>query len=167
LFNTRPFWFVVVALFAVASPASAHKIFVQGKVDGNRLRVEAYYEGNIPAQQARITVENENKEVVAEGKTDALGAWSCPAPGRGNFILRAETVGHKSDPYPLTVLQFPSDPQSEEPKGLPEEPKADKAITREEQTCTPWWKILAGIGAIGVFFTVLWLSRRGSDGVEK
>ena len=73
------FGYASVILFVATSQASAHKMLVNAKVDGDRIRVEAFYDNNKPAPSAHIAIENEaTKEVVAEGDADERGAWSCP-----------------------------------------------------------------------------------------
>jgi hypothetical protein len=54
---------------AFTSPALAHRLHVDVKPTGDRVRVEAYYDDGTPAQEARVTI-TRGDETVAEGRTD-------------------------------------------------------------------------------------------------
>jgi hypothetical protein len=93
------------------------------RVKGDRVHVEAFYD-DTPAQQAKIFVENERKQIVAEGRTDERGLWSCPLPMPGNYTVRAESVGHAT----RETLVVPKQAKKENPDLNKEkiEPKKDK-----------------------------------------
>lgn len=86
---------LAVALFA-PSVASAHDLRVGVKVDAGAVRIEADYEGEIPAQAATVTLTDSAGTVVASGKTDDRGAWSCPRPSPGTYSLVVEQAGHRA-----------------------------------------------------------------------
>jgi hypothetical protein len=152
-------------VLAAASTASAHKMFVDAKVDGARIHVEAFYDGNQPAADAQITLENEaTKEVVAQGATDERGTWSCPAPPPGNYVVR----GASKDAHTATCKLPEAAFLKPAPASAPANPQKTathppESLSRDEQTSTPFLKIVLGLGAIVILFTVLWLSRRKLD----
>jgi hypothetical protein len=173
----------VIALVGVclsAAPAFAHKLLLDCRVKGDRLRVEAFYDDNTPAQQAKIAVENESQQVVSDGRTDGMGVWSCPVPGPGKYIVRGESVGHaaketvtiaatsprtKTQENPFAERKPTMDnPSSVSDKALPEESASPhSASSREEKTETPWQEIGIGLAVIGFFCGALYLVRRRSN----
>jgi len=148
--GTLQFWLVVPALFACASPAFAHKLKIDCRVNEQRLHLEAFYDDNTPAQQARVTIKNEMNEVVASGKTDERGVWTCSAPPPGKYTARAETEGHVAEE---TLTVDAAQDSSNQP-------------IREEETAVPWLRIVLGCAAIAILFATLWLARRRSIGAS-
>jgi len=147
------FCLAVPAFFAVASPAFAHKLQIDWRISDKRLHIEAFYDDNTPAQQAMITIKNDKNEIVASGKTDEHGVWTCAAPTAGKYTARAETAGHVAQ----ESFMAPAAPLSQ-PASNSEPPS--KTATREEETATPWLRIVFGCAAIAILFVALWLARR-------
>lgn len=131
----------VVVGFGVETPAFAHKLLLEYRVAGELLRVEAGYDDDSPAEGASIVLENERKEIIAQGKTDERGLWSCPLPPPGVYLLRAESVGHAATREVTIGNEIAAARPANEPG-------------------TPWTKVLIGIGAIAVLFTAVWLAKR-------
>jgi len=136
--------FILFVLASVTTPAFAHKLIVDPRIKGDRLQVEAFYEDDTPAQQAKITVLN-GDTVVAEGRTDEKGVWSCPKPIAGSYLVKAESLGHAAketlviaDPKPKVgtpiVVVHDSDSQADE--------------DRAAKIRTPWNRIGLGLGVI-------------------
>jgi hypothetical protein len=132
---------VMVAALLGSTPAEAHNLLIDCHVTDGKLRVEAYYDttSKPPAENARIVVAKESGELIAEGRTDDRGIWSCPAPADGEYIVTAETLGHKSDPFALAV-------------GAP--------ARQAEQPGIPWLRIGIGLGVIALLSAGWWFSRR-------
>ena len=129
-----------LALLVGASPAYAHRLLIDDpKVEGNQLRIEVYYDDDTPAQDAKVTVRL-GDTLVAEGRTDEKGVWTCPKPGPGTYEVRAESVGHVAKKA-LVV----SDPATDQAPS-PTPPAPDE--TRETATRTPWRRLGFGIGLI-------------------
>lgn len=96
MFRSR--W-AVAPLVALMLPAvaSAHAVGLDVKLKDNAVRVEAYYDDDTPAADAKVTVETADKAVVAEGKTDDKGVWTCSAPAAGEYTVRVDAGdGHKA-----------------------------------------------------------------------
>jgi hypothetical protein len=137
----RIFLVVLAVLLLESATADAHNLLIDCRVTDGKLRVEAYYDttSRPPAENAKIVVAKDNGELIAEGRTDERGIWSCPAPTDGNYIVTAETIGHKSDPFKIAV-------------GAPAAPREEPAI--------PWLRIGIGLGVIVLVCAGWWFSRR-------
>src|SRR5438309_3899829 len=83
--------FALIEFLFAGNSAFAHKLYVEAK-PSDPVRFEAYYEDNTPAQEAKITV-FQGETVIAEGRTDAEGIWTCSLPA-GHYQVKAETLGH-------------------------------------------------------------------------
>jgi nickel transport protein len=144
----------IVCSLSIATPAFAHKLIVDAAPNGDRLRVEAYYEDDTPADDAKVTV-LQGETVVAEGKTDDKGVWSCPLPPPGTYQVKVLSVGHvglKS----VDVVGPPS---------VTSDPRFDQALNpeqRAENTKTPWNRLGLGVGLILGLALAWWLIRRKS-----
>jgi hypothetical protein len=137
-----------------ASPLFAHKLLLDCRLRDDRLRVEAFYDDDTPAQQAKIVVENLEKQVIAEGLTDEKGTWNCPVPVSGEYTVRAESVGHTARET-LSVRQSTVDnPSSIERKTAPE------PASHEEKISMPWLKLAIGIALIAGVGALFWFARR-------
>jgi hypothetical protein len=117
-----------------ASHAFAHKMYVEAKVLTDHIRVEAYYEDDTPAQEAKVKILKDDA-VVAEGRTDERGVWTCTLPP-GHYSARAETLGHAANgefdvPERTADVVEPSDDQ------------------RAANTSFPVWRVVIGLAIIG------------------
>jgi hypothetical protein len=144
-------YFATIVLLIGSSPAFAHQLHVTARLDGDRVRVEAYYSDDTPAQEARITISN-GDQIVAEGQTDEKGVWTCVRPKPGSYAVKAQSVGHAAE-NSLTISESSAPP--------PTEPPADDE--RKQRTKTPWPRLAAGLGMIGGMF-IAWLIVRRSLG---
>ena len=89
-----PMLALAVVLFAPAV-ATAHDLRATVKVEVEILRVEADYEGEDPVQGGLVTLTDATGAVVASGKTDDRGIWTCPRPAPGNYTVVVEQAGHR------------------------------------------------------------------------
>lgn len=151
---------VTIGCVISASPACAHKLIVVATIKGERVRVEAFYDDDTPAQQAKVIIESDGKRVVAEGRTDERGLWSCPIPAPGEFTVRAESTGHAAKDFfvipepggtpsaPVVANQSVTADTPAQP-GAARESRDQSRPTREEMTGTPWLQIAIGFAIIG------------------
>jgi hypothetical protein len=149
------------ALLIGACPAFAHKLHVDARVAGDQVRVEAYYDDDTPAQQAKIAV-LKNDVVIAEGRTDDKGVWTCAKPPAGTYTVRAENLGHaaKETLVLADTVAGPPPPQLSAADDSNSMPPSD----RESRTATPWRRLGLGLGLIaGVTLVSLLLRRRGKS----
>ncbi|MSR53531.1 MAG: carboxypeptidase regulatory-like domain-containing protein [Gemmataceae bacterium] len=138
-----------VILSGVATPVFAHKLIVDPRIKGDRLHVEAFYEDDTPAQQARITVLN-GDTVIAEGRTDEKGVWSIAKPMPGTYLVKAESLGHAAKE---TLVIAESKSRAENSVGgspLTVVDNSDSLADEERaaKTRTPWNRIGLGLGLI-------------------
>ncbi len=66
-------------LLAFAAGADAHAIDVQVRIEEAGVVVEAYYDDDAPAIEAKAIIFDEDGRAVAEGRTNSQGVWR---PGR-------------------------------------------------------------------------------------
>ena len=88
--------FIVVILFLAAPPiAAAHDVALNWKLKNGVVAVQVFFDSNAPGANAAVTVRDANRSIVAEGKADADGRWSFPAPKPGTYEMRADAgLGH-------------------------------------------------------------------------
>ena len=146
---------VLVLLAFAASPALAHKLLMDARVADDKLRVEAFYDDDTPAQGAKITVENDQGTIIHEGKTDERGVWSCGLPMPGQYTLRAESVGHAAK----KTLTISGAPPSEKIV-IPDSGRSSSGPIRDNETSLPWLRVVIGLGVIAVLGTALLVARR-------
>jgi hypothetical protein len=142
---------LVTALLLSGTPSAfAHRLHVDPKIVGDQLRVEAYYDDDTPAQEAKITV-RAGDTMVAEGRTDEKGVWTCPKPAAGKYTVRAGSVGHAA----TETIDIGEVVATTEP------PAADdpKSAQRLANTRTPWRNLAVGLGLLGTV-CVAWLFTR-------
>ncbi|HVK13982.1 MAG TPA: hypothetical protein VM597_34890 [Gemmataceae bacterium] len=145
---------LVVCLLLAATPAFAHKLIVQAGPKGDRLRIEAYYEDDTPADDAKVAL-LQGETVVAEGKTDDKGVWLCPLPAAGTYEVKVLSVGHVG----RTTVEIAGPP--------PATFEADPGVNTEkrvEDTKTKWDRLGLGVGLILGLAIAWWLIRRKSHG---
>lgn len=101
-------------LLGVSAPVAAHDLRAKLDPDAtNPLRIEAWFDDDTPAQQARVSVVRSTGETVASGFTDERGLWSFPRPGPGLYRITVESTGHRDDTLRFTV------PGAENPTAAP------------------------------------------------
>jgi hypothetical protein len=137
-------------LLVGSSPAFAHRLHVVAKVTGEQVRVEAFYDDDTPAQEAKVTVAAGDR-LVAEGRTDEKGVWTGATPAPGTYTVRAESVGHAAKE--TLVVAGPDRVPAAEPTAADE---------RARQTRTPWARLAAGLAVIGGLWIAWLISRRAT-----
>jgi len=98
---------MVSLLIALLLPgvALAHAVGVEAKLKDGKVNVEAFFDDDTPAQEAKIIVTDADGKTVAEGKTDKTGRWSFPAPAAGKYKVVVEAgPGHRA----TTTLTVPA-----------------------------------------------------------
>jgi hypothetical protein len=76
--------------------ASAHDLGIEMTFDGEIVRVEAFYDDDTPAAEAKVLVRDDSKETIAEGMTDKDGAWTFPRPAPGKYWIEVDAgAGHR------------------------------------------------------------------------
>ncbi len=148
--------FAGFVLLASGSTASAHALGVECKTQGGRVVVEAFFSDNTSAQDALVTIYDNEKRAIARGTTDADGRWSFPVPPAGRYDVVVEAgMGHRAD------ASFIVNPDS---RSTPESTRvASQGPTRSEFTRLPWERVLCGLIVIALGAIMLrWGLRRKS-----
>lgn len=143
----------VLLTLATARPAPGHALGAECKLRGDRVEVEAYYDDDTPARNAKVRVLDAHDNVVAEGRTDAQGKWSFPKPQPGSYQVAVDAGAGHGTKLKMTVPAGEGAP----PAAISEGPR------REEFTRFPWLKVTLGLGAIALFALALWLALRRSQ----
>jgi hypothetical protein len=145
--------------------ADAHGIGIEAKLKGGTVVVEAFYDDDTSAPGAAVTVEDDAKKVVVEGKTDAQGKWSFPAPKPGKYTVRVNAGdGHIA----RTTITIPPNETAPPTESGEQGKGADVGITISEgptrsQFTGPMRWVMAAVGlALIATLTLLagWISRR-------
>lgn len=128
-------------------PVAAHAISGECRVRGHKVEVQAYFDDDAPAQNARVFVYDSQKKEVAQGRTDKEGRWtfSRPQPGKYEVVIDAG-AGHRTTLKMAVSEEAPSAGSSGD--SLPSEttPVLSEGPTREEFTRFPWQNL--GIGLL-------------------
>lgn len=155
----------VVAVFLLPSIAFAHGIGVEAKLKGDRVHVEAFFDDDTPGSDAKVTITDSDAKVVAEGKTDAKGMWSFPAPAPGKYKVAVDAGGGHLAKTTLTIPPgaTPTSPAPTKPAEL--EVIVSDGPTRAETT-GPRRALMAvvGVAVIGLLtWGVRFAARRKSQ----
>lgn len=133
----RLFGRAAVLMLVVAGPVRAHNLGAECKIRGDRLELEAYFDDDTPARNARVMLKDSSDHPIAEGKTDHEGRCSFPAPTAGKYEVIVDAGdGHRHQQW-ITV-----------PAGGVS--IAGDSPPREEFTRTPWLKIAMGLAFIAL-----------------
>jgi hypothetical protein len=131
----------VILLLLVASPAWAHNLGAECKIRGGRVELEAYFDDDTPARNAKVTLRDASSQIIVEGTTDHEGRWSVSVPKPGNYqIIVNAGDGHRHQ-QELTVLDRGAGTGST---------IAGDGPSRDEFTRTPWLKIGLGLALIAL-----------------
>ena len=82
--------------------AFAHDLRAKVSPDSNPIRVEAWFDDDEPAAEARVVVTDAEGRTIASGVLDEKGVWSFPKPGPGSYLIVVELAGHR-DPIHLNI----------------------------------------------------------------
>ncbi|HXG11188.1 MAG TPA: carboxypeptidase-like regulatory domain-containing protein [Gemmataceae bacterium] len=160
---------LVAVLMALVSPrpALAHRLLAECRLRGDQVEVEAFYDDDTPAGNARVAVLDAQKNTVAEGRTDAEGRWTFPAPAAGTYqVVVNAGAGHRAQ-ISITLpggksagTESPHTPSNLSPKPAGQETGASPTIhagpTRAEAVRFPWVRVGIGLALIAALSLVLW-----------
>ena len=94
----------LLTLLALPALAHAHAVGVAAKLVGGGVRIEAFFDDDEPAADAKVTVRDAANNLIAEGTTDAAGVWSFALPPAGKYTVRLDAGdGHAT----TTVITVP------------------------------------------------------------
>ena len=76
--------------------AAAHDLGAEVMIEGDRVRVVAYYDDDVAAAHASVVVLDQSTNELHRGNTDAKGAWTFPRPTPGIYQVTIDAgQGHK------------------------------------------------------------------------
>ncbi|HTU20668.1 MAG TPA: carboxypeptidase-like regulatory domain-containing protein [Gemmataceae bacterium] len=138
----------VLSLFAMARPVEAHALGAECTLHGDSVRLEAYFDDDTAAADARVVVRDEARNIVAEGRTDSKGVWSFAAPPPGPYRVTVDAgAGHQT----TIPLRIPS--KTEQMRTVPSAAElAHEGPTRVEFTRFPWGGVALGLTVIVLLF---------------
>jgi len=139
---------------------------------GEQIVVEAFYiefrDDLSPAQNAKVRVENDSKQVVAEGRTDERGVWTFAKPAPGRYRLFIHDVSHTAEKFfsisedgkELTVHESNFFDPDRDSRPIP--------TTKDEANRFPYIRVGLGLGIITLLAGLIWLMlhRRKEPGTE-
>lgn len=141
-----------------------HAVDVQCKVQGEHLVIEAYYDDDTPAQEAKVEVVDAAGTVVASGRTDDKGVLRLARPGHGTYTVRVDAgAGHRVKKS-MTIGAAGVAPTPTATSPTPPSVIVSEGPSREEATQFPWLRVGLGLGLIGVVCAVLWVRAQSGKG---
>jgi hypothetical protein len=143
--------FATVIALALATRANAHALDFDCKVKRDRVELEAYYDDDTPARSAKVRVEDQGRQLIAEGRTDEEGRWSFARPESGPYRVIVDAgAGHRSE-REITITA----------EAATTEPAAPKQRTRRERfTEFPWLRLGGGLAIIAGLGAAAWVGRK-------
>ena len=95
----RPTRFFVLAalatVVATASPARAHDLKLEYQFTATEVKFVAAYDGDEPAEGAKITLSTAEGVEVAKGELNDKGVWVTPLPPPGKYVVVVRDAGHR------------------------------------------------------------------------
>lgn len=163
----RCFRLLVLATAAVGgvllapAVARAHAMHADVTV-GKEVKVLAYYDEDVPAEFAEVTVTDATGAVVLKGKTDERGLWTFPRPEPGTYTLLAKSVGHTAKvKFVIPGGGGPAPaPRAPGAGAVAPEPPEEEAVTYTEWRPSKAQGLAIGGGGLVGFSALYWLARR-------
>ncbi len=143
-------FYVLALVVAGPAPLWGHGLGAQCSLRGSSVQVEAYFDDDTPAVQARISVRDVSEKIVMEGKTDSKGTWSFATPAAGKYMVIVDAgAGHRFQ----TTVVVPSIPGSRDPENLirPSGVLISEGPDKATFTRFSYLKVALGIGSIFLF----------------
>ncbi len=127
--------------------AGAHAMHADVKFVNDTVQLLAYFEEDVPAEFADVTVTDADGNIVLTGKTDERGVWTFPRPKPGRYTITAKLVGH--------VVKAP----------LPIDGAAEEAVTPTDRR-NKWVGLALGVAGLLGVSGASWLLRRRTRRLE-
>lgn len=146
----RPYCSSVLAIAVAAGTllapgvARAHAMSATVEVRPEAVRVVVYFEDDLPAELATVSVTDAAGAEVASGTADERGVWSCSPLPPGEYKLTAKSAGHVA-----TVAFTVAPPAAGAPPAEFATPRANRAVG-----------LTVGAGGLLILSALYWLFRR-------
>ncbi len=150
----------------LAGRADAHKLGADCRLHDGRVELEAYYDDNTPARDARVGIEDTAHRLVTEGRTDAKGCWSFAALPPGHYLVIVDAgAGHRAQ-MDITLPAEPTAPTATVAPGAcdccdgTEPASLSDGPGRAAFTACPWLRLAIGVAILGSVGGGFWIARR-------
>jgi hypothetical protein len=88
---------IVLFFFLNGAAAKAHGLYARAELRGSQLRIEAWFDDDTPAEQAKVKIVS-GGVVVREGTSDEKGLWLTEALPAGKYQIQVDAgAGHRRD----------------------------------------------------------------------
>jgi hypothetical protein len=148
---------LLLPLVFLLSPVP-HAVHLQCRLEEKKLVIEAFYDDDMPAQDALVEIVDAQNKVLVSGRTNDKGVFRTEKPTPGKYLVRLDAgAGHKAK---VNVTIPATGPLTTAPAGKGQ--IVSEGPTREEVTRFPWEQIGLGLLVIVGVCAGLWLmtSRR-------
>ena len=147
---------------------AAHDIGAQAKLHEGKVTLEAYYDDDTAASEAKVRVTDPSGTIVQTGTTNDKGIWIFPAPPAGKYRVTVDAGGGHRASIDLTIPVGASAVPVEKPTVSAPEPKQtiSSGPSREEFTQFPWLRLGMGLVVVAALagFVRWWLQSRPAEG---
>lgn len=86
---------VSVVVLQDSNRVAAHDLQAVVRIEAEAVKIEAGYDDETPAEEARVTVLDGERKTIASGVLDERGLWSFPRPAAGSYLVVVEIAGHR------------------------------------------------------------------------
>lgn len=144
--------FVALACALVTcGPVQAHALHAQAKLDGGKVVVEAKFDGDEPAENAKVYLVGEDGAKTLRGRTDRDGLLRFAVPPPGMYEIHVDAgAGH------LAKVKITITPEMQPGPSPPPGPiMLGGGRTIEEVQRSRWLKVTLGLIAILAFAAIV------------
>ncbi|HMP02003.1 MAG TPA: hypothetical protein PKD86_07395 [Gemmatales bacterium] len=146
----------VVAMAGLLAATPRHAVFVKAQWQAGQLRIEGFYDDDLPAVGAKVIVQDSQGQTVAEGTTNDQGVWRLAWTREGTFTVRLDAGdGHRAH----TTITIPRSASGTagasaaapfNPTSAEAERVTDEQQSRTELTASRWPRAVLGVALIAV-----------------
>jgi hypothetical protein len=162
---------VAVAVLLGHGAARAHDLGAQAKLHAGQVTLEAYYDDDTAASEAKVRVTDRSGNAVQTGTTNDKGLWIFPAPPPGKYRVVVDAGGGHRASIELIIPEGTSTGAGEPATIPPAEPKQtiSSGPPREQFTQFPWLRLLMGLSVVAglAWLTRWWLQTRPTVADER
>ena len=174
--TSKRFTLVGWVLMLSVGSAMAHDLGAQAKWQDGQVVLEAYYDDDTAASQAKVRVVDGTGAVVLQGTTDDQGRWIFAAPPPGRYRVTVDAGGGHRTSIVLTIpeqastsLAGTATPSQPSPPPLSEAPIVSSGPSRQEFTRFPWLRLGMGLVVLAALAGLArwWLTVRATPSADK
>jgi hypothetical protein len=134
--------------------AHAHALRADARVGKDKVTVKAFFDDDTPAAQALVRIFDSGKKIVAEGRTNSKGFWSCPLLPAGEYQVSVDAgAGHRAS----KELSIPAGKRDASTAAPDAPPQTDTRAGGDSQR---WLKAAIGLSVIAALSIGYLVARR-------